>query len=209
MHGITSTHEEANTRLVLHCAYMQPPTVVVWCRDIDVLLTLVAHSAMINKEIYMKAGTSKKPKYIHMNELIISWELSSESALALMPFHALTGSDTTLYFAGHTKRKALLIFLDNTELLSQLGKDPLTDATVKDCEHFICKLYNTPEASTTDEAQVTLFKKGIKPELSPQTSNAARLHIMRAHLQAMIWLKAIETKPMIPDSAECWLGRRW
>ena len=120
-----------------------------------------------------------------------------------MPFHALTVSDTTSYFAGHTKRKALPIFLDNTELLSQLGRDPLTETTVKECESFICKLHSTPEASTTDEARVTLFQKGIKPELLPQTSNAARHHIMITHLQAMIWLKAIELKPMILDSTEC------
>ena len=146
----------------------------------------------------MKAETSKKPKYMRVNELITSWEFSPEPALALMPFHALTGSDTTSYFAGHTKRKALPIFLENTELLSQLGRDPLTEATVKECEHFICKLH-----STTYEARVTLFQKGIKPELLPLTRNAARHHIMITHLQAMICLKAIELKPMTPDSTEC------
>ena len=42
MYSITSTYEESDTRLVLHCAHMQSPTVEVWCRDTDVLLMLIA-----------------------------------------------------------------------------------------------------------------------------------------------------------------------
>ena len=40
---LKSTHEEADTRLVLHAVHSQFHTVVVSSRDIDVLLLLVSH----------------------------------------------------------------------------------------------------------------------------------------------------------------------
>ena len=65
---------------MLHWAHTPSPTVVVWCRDTDVLVKLVAHSATIHKQIYTKVGTSKKPKYIHVNELItFSWIIPNSS----------------------------------------------------------------------------------------------------------------------------------
>ena len=79
-------------------------TVVVWCRDTDVMLMLIAHSATINKDIYMKVGTSNKPKFIQINDIITGWNFNHETVLSLLPFHAITGSDTTSYLVGHSKR---------------------------------------------------------------------------------------------------------
>ena len=51
--AIRSTHEEADTRLVLHCAHTDSSSVIVWCRDTDVLLMLMAHSTAMDKDVYM------------------------------------------------------------------------------------------------------------------------------------------------------------
>ena len=157
---LRSTHEEADTRLILHCAHTQSHTVVVWCRDTHVLLMLMSHSSTMNKTIFMKAGTSKKPKFIPVNDVINAWDLHPETALALLPFHAITGSDTSSYLAGHNRKTGLVVFLENMKLISNLGQDPLLSTeTIDSCEKFICKLYKVSEATTTDAARCVLFKK--------------------------------------------------
>ena len=37
-------HEEANTRLILHCTENQAPSIAIAARDTDVLVLLLAHS---------------------------------------------------------------------------------------------------------------------------------------------------------------------
>lgn len=44
-------------------------------------------------------------------------------------------------------------------------------------------------------------QKGCHPGIAPPTSDAARYHIKRAHLQSLTWKKAIESKPEIPEAA--------
>ena len=61
---LQSTHEEADTRMLLHCTHTMSESLGVWSRDTDVFLLLLAHSNLMNKAVYMKAGTSSAPKYI-------------------------------------------------------------------------------------------------------------------------------------------------
>ena len=119
----------------------------------------------------------------------------------LLAFHALTGSDTTSFLAGHSKKTALKVFHTHGHLLEELGSEPLSSATLTDAEKFLCQVYGVSE-DTTDLARVVLFKRGLKPELLPPTSDAARLHIMRTHLQTAVWLQANKTSPRIPKAAD-------
>ena len=83
---------------------------------------LVAHSH-INKNVWVRAGTSKKPKFISINSVVDAYDFQPDVALSLMPFHALTGSDSTSFLAGHSKKSAFKIFLEIFKLLATLGKD--------------------------------------------------------------------------------------
>ena len=179
---ICSTHEEADTRMILHCMHTDSQTIVIWSRDTDVLLMLMAHSSSIKKTMYMKAGTSKNQKFICINELLHAWNFSDELAKSLLPFHSLTGSDTTSFLAGHSKKTALNVFLDSSDLISKLGTEPLTTDTLDASEKFLCLIYKTPTAKTTDEARSILFRKAVKPDDLPPNSGAAKQHIRRAHL---------------------------
>ena len=81
-------HEEADTRLILHCIANCCDTVVVLARDADVLLLLVAHSPSIpSKNVWMMAGTATWRKVFNIRE--IAQNLPSESLSALLPFHAI------------------------------------------------------------------------------------------------------------------------
>ena len=63
--SLKSTHQEADTRLVLHDVHSHFHTVVVSSRDTDVLLLIVSHfQRMQCQHLWMKSGTSKKRRYI-------------------------------------------------------------------------------------------------------------------------------------------------
>jgi len=60
---LKATHEEADTRLVLHAVHAssQFNTVVVSSRDTDVLVLLVSHFTRVQYEhLWMLSGTTKK-----------------------------------------------------------------------------------------------------------------------------------------------------
>lgn len=101
---LKATHEEADTRLVLHAVHAssQFNTVVVSSRDTDVLVLLVSHFTRVQCEhLWMLSGTTKKRRYIPIDAVFNN--LPRDSATTLLPFHALTGCDTTSYIANHTK----------------------------------------------------------------------------------------------------------
>ncbi len=56
--SLSADHEEAYTRLILHCIQAPMDTIVMSARDTDVLLLLLAHHDRIGcTHLYMKAGT--------------------------------------------------------------------------------------------------------------------------------------------------------
>ena len=65
-------------------------------------------------------------------------------------------------------------------------------------EKFICRVYNVVDAESCNEARTTLFSRCRSPDALPSTSDAARLHSRRAHVQAMIWKQAHLTNPTFP-----------
>ena len=91
--SLSSNHEEADTRLILHAIHSDASTIVARARDTDVLILLVAHAPKIKStNIWMKSGTYKEPKYIPIRQLYEN--LSVGTRRNLVAFHALTGCDT-------------------------------------------------------------------------------------------------------------------
>ncbi len=62
---LNASHEEADTRMILHAIHCGTDTVVVFTRDTDVLLLLLAHMDKIGSvKVWMMTGTLKKKKFI-------------------------------------------------------------------------------------------------------------------------------------------------
>jgi uncharacterized LabA/DUF88 family protein len=88
--SLTSTHEEVDTKLVLHAVHSKFKTVVVYSRDTDVLLILVSHFERMQCEhLWMMSGRFKKRRYIPIDAVFN--KLPSGSAGSLLAIHALTG----------------------------------------------------------------------------------------------------------------------
>ena len=104
---LNATHEEADTRMVLHCIHNNSETIVVSARDTDVLLLLVAHCDHVqSNNLWLMAGTAKIRKY--QGDFIIReiYDILSKNTVpALLPYHSLKGCDTTSYFFGKSNRQ--------------------------------------------------------------------------------------------------------
>lgn len=115
-----------------------------------------------------------------------------------MPFHALTGCDSTSYFANHTKRSAWKIFIEYHHLLCNLGIGVLIEDTMKSAEKFVCRMYDVHRTDSVDAARHVLFCKTGKPEAMCPTSDALRFHLMRVHYQTMVWRLSHTAMPDLP-----------
>ena len=112
----------------------------------------------------MKAGTSKKRKYIPVHEIFNNLPEGSQSSLPA--FHALTGSDQTSFIAYHSKQTAFEVFKQHHHLVDNIGKTsdvPCQD--ILDCaEKFVCHIYKVPHAHSIDNARMLLFGQCKKSE---------------------------------------------
>jgi len=67
---LKARHEEADTRLILHCTENQAPSIVIAARDTDVLVLLLAHfHKMSSEKVWLKAGSVANRKYIPIHTL--------------------------------------------------------------------------------------------------------------------------------------------
>ena len=58
--ALEAHHEEADTRIVLHCMNSTADCIVVQARDTDILVLLLAHFHRFQcKNLWIKAGTAK------------------------------------------------------------------------------------------------------------------------------------------------------
>ncbi len=125
--------------------------------------------------------------------------------LQLLDIHALTGCDTVSYPYGKGKISALNTLLagDFPGLAHVLGEVETTHTDLmKATESFFTALYRQPLGTAIEDARFTLFTKKKKtPKIMalPPTSANLLLHVLRAHLQVMLWKAADQEAP--PDES--------
>ena len=152
------------------------------------------------QEIWIKAGTYAKRKYIPVWEVHTNLPRGCEQAL--LPFHALTGSDTTSYIRNHPKVSAWKQFILHHALLKELGEGHLTEKKLADAENFVCRLYNHGNVTSVNQIRQMMFLTIDKAELMPPTQDALQQHLMRVHFQSMVWKQAITPIPVLPNPVD-------
>ena len=143
---LDSNHEEADSRMILHCLQTDAPNIVVVARDTDVLVLMVANFGRMScTKLWMKARTMKTPKYVPVHGMRRELGLANYVYEILPVFHSVTGCTTESFFLGHSKRTEWDIFLEQNSLLKDLGKFPTPSKQVaEDAEKFICHIYKAP-----------------------------------------------------------------
>ena len=123
-----------------------------------------------------------------------------EKSRQILTMHALTGCDTTSYPYGKGKISALKTLLTGEftplQVLGDVGAS---------CDEIFCAalpyylaLYGQAPTTSLQKARFDLFCKNKKhPKIMslPATEDNVKLHILRAHLQVMLWKSANFAKP--------------
>jgi len=194
---LAANHEEADTRMVAHAAHTvreKYKRVVVESKDTDVLLLLIHFFGDANVDLWMKSGTSKKRVYYQIAPIV--QKLSRPVRNNLLGFHAFTGCDVTSSFYGYGKRSCWKVYVEQPELLANIGRDGSTD----EAEKFLCHLYGVDNADDLLSAKSQMFEKGLRDfEKLPPTFDAFEVHHIRSNHQAKIWYQA--DKPRIAVEA--------
>ena len=157
--------------------------------NVFVLLVYWVWNLDIDKTVQMQKWNGE---VIDINATVSSLGTKCKNILGV---HALSGCDTVPYPYGKGKVSALKV-LDMDILLNmeRLGEE---DATLEEllaaATQFFLILYDQKDASNLNQARYNIYKKKkTKPNLKslPPTDLNLIEHILRAHLQVMLWKSA-------------------
>ena len=121
-------------------------SVMIRSTDTDVLVLTVATVATLDlKELWVSYDTGKNHRILPAN--LFAKALSPTKSKRLPIFHALTGCDTTSFFAGYGKRTAWAVwqnFPDVTSTFLELAGTPsrISEENLCTIERFIILIYN-------------------------------------------------------------------
>ena len=124
---------------------------------------------------------------------------------ATVRIHAISGCDTTPYPYPKGKFSALKTMSDGDfpGLDYVLGDGGATHGDLmKTASTFFLALYGQPTETSIESASFTLYtrnRKSPKVNSLPPTSPNLSLHVLRAHLQTMLWKAADQQSP--PDES--------
>lgn len=206
--------EESDTRMVKHVANLAHngyDFVVVFSRDFDVMVILVCLYSLFPhrfpKEVWLQMGTHAEPEYFPVHDS------GMEPALAmnLIAWHALTGCDQVSAFRGKGKMTTFDVYRQHSQLLAELGRVSQSDMEdmLSHVREFVARIYDPDgDTKTCDAVRWQIYTttpdggKNLTVGMGP-TPNTGDFHIKRAHRQAMVWYKALDVNPPLPDPVDC------
>ena len=190
------SHEEADTRMILH-AHHAGGTCVIHSDDTDVQILLLSHSLALGK-CYIKKGRRTKTRILELSIVTeslfkqLSPGITEQDFLkALIGVHALTGCDTASAFSGKGKWKAIqLLFKNESYVKAMVEKGEtwsVSDATFNAAEELVCPLYRK-KGQNVDLLRYELYcAKGgkVDPEALPPCRTSLHLHMKRANIKQL------------------------
>ena len=198
------SHDEADITMisyVLQAANRGKSVIRVLSDDTDVFVLLVfwVHRASLQCKVQMERWDGT------VLDINVTCTDLGPKCLQLLGIHALSGCDTVSYPYGKGKISALNTMFagDFPGLAHVLGEVETTHTDLmKATEPFFTALYHQPLGTSMEDARFTLFTKNKKtPKIMalPPTSANILLHVLRAHLQVMLWKAADHEAP--PDES--------
>lgn len=212
--SLKCTHEEADTRVILHANHASQTyeTIVIRANDTDVEILAIHYEQFISAKIILRSisssGGTTRTRLVDIKK--VANGLGQAVSSALLGLHAFTGCDSVSCFVGKGKAEALSLCKNNTNFqnaFQELGENFSVSNTLAIClEQFVCKLYKTNQ-ECVNESRYQLFTKlqNVDPHMLLPSKNALTLHILRANYQAGIWRRTLCPDPTIPDP----VGNGW
>ena len=210
------SHEEADTRMLLHVAdAVNQGLTKVSIRTVDtdvVILAVTAFEHLNTEELWIAFATGKNFRFLAAHEMAVTLGLNKCRGLSF--FHAFTGCDNVSCFGGRGKTtawetwKASDEVTDITAAFGALANFPTPsdiDTFMDTLERFVVLMYDrTSSQEHVNEARKHLFaKKGRSIENIPPTREALRQHIKRAAYQAgFCWAQMMVCTPELPSPSD-------
>ena len=208
---LRSTHEEADTRLLLHSRHASADftSVIIITEDTDVMVLCLAFQNEIDTNLFLRCGTSIRTRLIDIKT--IANALGRNVCSGLIGLHSFTGCDTVSAFSGRGKIGGLKLMTGNPTFqnaFADLGKSWILEEHVLSIlEEFTCQLY-MPRTNiiSVNEMRFQLFRAkngGVQSGQLPPCKDCFTLHAKRAAYQAAIWQRSLEQMPQIPSPLDC------
>ena len=210
LQDVFSTQDEADTRLWLHvndaAERFGTKTAIIWAPDTDVLVIGIHFFNDIEiQNIWFKTGTKKNIRYIPIHMIVNN--LGQNLCRLILPFHAFTGCDSTIFFKWKGKKKGLELLQkdDSFAFMEELGNTAdFPESLTEVCTTFACGLYQ-PNGQEKDinELQYKMFCKNPKQnDRIPPCKDSTVQHCRRVNYQCFLWKNALCAKPAIPTPME-------
>ena len=206
------THEEADTRILLHAAHAGTTESKIMIKTVDtdvVVLGVTMFESLNLTELWVEFGTGKHHRYIPIHKIVDT--IGFNTAAAMLAFHAFTGCDQVSAFLNKGKRTAWNVLQcapGAIDAFKRLSSIPSED-TIVDCmpvlERFVVLLYDrSSECETTNEARLDLFTtKSRSLDNIPPTSAALIQHTRRTVYQAgFCWGQSLTPSPVLPSPGD-------
>ena len=189
------THDEADITL---CSYMLKAvaegaqTIRILSDDTVVFVLLVYWTSRMR--VVAKIQMEKwNGDVLDINETVK--RLGPRKCSQLLGIHALSGCDTVSYPYGKGKKSGLkLLAIDIPCLYQVLGKPGAIHAQFQETSYtFFLPLYGQKGCTTMNDARAHFYlghKKPPPPLKKLPTDTNLRLHVLRAHLQMILWKPA-------------------
>lgn len=183
-----STHEEADTRIILHMIYEAQlnKNILIKSVDTDVLLLLIhfysSRPTLQSVHLYMLLGHYKNKRVISVGEIVQN--LGKKICSCLLSVHCLTGCDTTNAFFKIGKKTAFEVLKKNIDFLEPLSKLPLLPQTdgLQMATQFVLFLYKNKDSTiqTLNDLRLRIATQTNKPSSElPPTDGAFYQHFLR------------------------------
>ena len=151
----------------------------------------------------MRTGIAQDVCHIAVHDI----QLTETHQMNIPAYHAFTGCDTVSQLMGYGKMSTWKAFQKHAALLDNLGTETLSEATEKQADEFICRVYlpNTDE-TTINDVRYKLFMTDIKDRKKlPPTQGCLRQHIKHALYQSQVWyLEDYPSPDLVSPIANCW-----
>ena len=198
-----SDHEEADSRMFVHCEYITNQfsdisnsikRIIIFSPDTDVAVLCWCHFGQLSiEELWLHTGTGRNRRFIPVHKAV---EKVGQDVCNLLPvMHALTGCDSTSNLNGIGKKggfTTLKKHKDDLIGLNNLGTDctVLSDETLTVCFKFIGLLYGEATSNLNYLRYKHFTKKRLESGKLPPTDEGALYHVRRINYQCFSWKHA-------------------
>ena len=210
-HGLRSTHEEADTKLLLHATHAakrRAEQIRIYSPDTDISVLAIRRALILPDDtVFVTLGPHKRE--ISVRKIFDA--LGVDNVAALPGLHALPGADIAGSFAGKAKTSFWKRFMDTPkeilQALTALGEtEEIPNDVFRNIEAFICSVYATlKHHQTFDMANLRWWfytNRQAKGKNMPPTSASLRPAIRRAHFQCIECYRDIVAYPNLSSPSQ-------